>query len=136
MTDTAASPARAQNGPARTVKRDMEWCRLCRDCANAGSVQRTYSVLAYRWARVQHGLLYPAIRTGLQSPANTLRAVCDGVTRLSGGDIIQITHSIFLVVHTLQGMGLTLYASLSSWGYVPYVRDNIQSYIIGGIVPD
>ena len=52
------------------VKRDMEWCRLCRDCANAGSVQGTHSVLAYRWARVQHGLLYPAIRTGLRSPAS------------------------------------------------------------------
>ena len=56
---------------ARTVKRDMEWCSLCRDCANAGSVQGIYSVLAYRWARVQHGLIYPAIRTGLLSPEST-----------------------------------------------------------------
>ncbi len=76
MTDTATSPARATEWLRKDVKRDMEWCRLCRDCANAGSVQGTYSVLAYRWARVQHGLVYPAIRTGLLSPANTQYAPC------------------------------------------------------------
>ena len=38
-TDTATSPQGATEWLRKDVKRDMEWCRLCRECA--GNLQRT-----------------------------------------------------------------------------------------------
>ena len=76
------------------------------------------------------------LEPGFEARKHTIHALRDGVTRLSGGDIKQFTHSIFLVVHTPQSLGFTLYASLSSWGMSLMSGNNASAALFGGIVPD
>ena len=50
----------------------------------------------------------------------------DGVTRLSGGDIKQFTHSIFLVVHTLQNLGFYVVCVIVIMGLCPLCQGTMQ----------